>query len=201
MQCGVEVPCSSFSFSSSSPKGHWLASLLISMIVTLHLPTAVHPLPLSTCSPHLFSTSTDQRTRHEHIQPCPVSPPCQCLCEQESKRLWIDCFHRQLTSFPLFQTIASNRTRLEWNVDLAFNLFDKATHLQQTTWLPENMHIHHMVLSGSLAYDLILQLNLTHRRLIDQWPSQTHLSIVDDDEANEEVKTRHWRTLILSPFN
>lgn len=194
MQWCVAVPYSSFS-SSSSPNRHWLISLLIPMIVVLHLPSVVHPLPVSTCSPYFFSSRIDHRTNHEYIQPCPVSSPCQCLCEQESKRLWIDCFRRELKSFPIFQTVASNRTRIEWNVDLAFNLFDKATHAQQKSWLPDNVHIHHMVLSGSLAYDLISQLNLTHRRLIDQWPSQTHLSIIDDHDADddEEVNARRRR--------
>ena len=37
-----------------------------------------------------------------------------------------------------------------------------------------------MVLSSSLAYDLIVQLNLTHRHLIDIWPSQKYLPIIDD---------------------
>ena len=47
------------------------------------------------------------------------------------------------------------------------------------------MHIDHLIVSGSLAYDLIIQLDLTHRHLIDTWPNQQHLSIVHDNNNDE----------------
>lgn len=102
---------------------------------------------------------------------------------------------------PILQTIPTNNTIIEWNIDLAFNLFSNVSinkNNNQTKWIPDNMHIRHMILSSSLAYDLIVQLNLTHRHLIDLWPSQQHLPIVDDqfhefddndfDKSEEEVK-------------
>ena len=62
--------------------------------------------------------------------------------------------------------------------------------MYRLSWLPKNMHVRHLVFSGSLAYDIIVQLNLTHRHLIDRWPSQDHYSIatddVDDDGADEQ---------------
>jgi Leucine-rich repeat (LRR) protein len=172
----------------------------------INLPSSVHALSISTCSPYFFIINTDIRTNNEYIQPCPVSTPCQCLCDIENKRLWIDCFYRQLKSFPIFKKIQTNNTIIEWNIDLAFNLFENLTYNNQTKWIEDNMHIHHMVLSNSLAYDLIVQLNLSHRHLIDIWPSQAHLSIIDDkfklfddyenDKSDEEDlndldKTKH----------
>ncbi len=168
----------------------------------INLSSSVHTSSMSSCSPYFFSTSIDIRTNHHYIQPCPVSTPCQCICESESKRLWIDCFHRQLKSLPIFKKIQTNNTLIEWNVDLAFNLFQNLTFDNKTRWLPDNMHIRHMVLSSSLAYDLIVQLNLTHRHLIDIWPSQRHLPVIDDqfqlfddyenDKSEEEVKKRNF---------
>ncbi|CAF0821977.1 unnamed protein product [Rotaria sordida] len=165
----------------------------------INLPSSVHALSTSACSPYLFSTGTDIRTNNQYIRPCPMSTPCQCICEIESKRLWIDCFYRKLTSMPIFQTIPTNNTVIEWNIDLAFNLFDNITFNNKTKWIPDNMHIRHIVFSSSLAYDLIVQLNLTHRHLIDMWPSQQHLPIIDDqfqlfddyeyDKSDEEDKT------------
>lgn len=167
----------------------------------INLSSSVHALPTSACSPYLYSTNIDIRTNNEYIQPCPISNPCRCICEVETKRLWIDCFHRKLESMPILQTIPTNNTIIEWNIDLAFNLFSNVSinkNNNQTKWIPDNMHIRHMILSSSLAYDLIVQLNLTHRHLIDLWPSQQHLPIVDDqfhefddndfDKSEEEVK-------------
>jgi hypothetical protein len=201
MQWCVEVPFSSSSI-SSFPNNNFFSSLIITMTFTLniiYLSSSVQTLSISTCSPYLSSTNIDIRTKNSYIQPCPVSAPCQCICELESKRLWIDCFHRQLKSLPIFKKIQTNNTVIEWNVDLAFNSFENLTFINQTTnWIPNNMHIRHMVLSSSLAYDLIVQLNLTHRHLIDTWPSQRHMPVVDDqyqlfddyenDKSDEEVK-------------
>jgi len=114
----------------------------------------------------------------------------------ESKRLWIDCFHRQLKIFPIFNKIQTNNNTIEWNIDLAFNLFENLTNFN---WIPSHMHIRHLVFSGSLAYDLIVHLNLTHRHLIDTWPNQEYLSIMNDEdddndddlyELSEEDKTK-----------
>jgi Leucine-rich repeat (LRR) protein len=143
----------------------------------------VYSLTKSSCSPYLFSTSIDIRTHHQYVQPCPIAKPCQCICEIESKRLWIDCFHRQLKILPNLQTIPTNNSIIEWNIDFAFNLFENLTNSQ---WIPTNMHIRHLVFSGSLAYDLIVQLNLTHRHLIDIWPNEEHLSIINDDDEEED---------------
>jgi hypothetical protein len=62
-------------------------------------------------------------------------------------------------------------------------------------------------LSSSLAYDLIVNLNLTHRNLIDIWPSQQHLPIIDDrfrvfddyenDKSEEEVKQISSKTFFF----
>jgi Leucine-rich repeat (LRR) protein len=156
-----------------------------------------------------LTINIDLRTKNQYIQPCPVITPCQCICEIESKRLWIDCFYRQLKSFPKLQYIQTNNTIIEWNIDLAFNLFENLTTLNnQTKWIPDNMHIHHMVLSSTLAYDLIVQLNLTHRHLIDIWPSQHYLPIIDDhfqlfddyedDKSEEEDLVKSKRSLISS---
>jgi hypothetical protein len=201
MQWCVEVPFSSpptFSF-SSFPNNNLLSSILITMTFIINLPSSVHTLSISSCSPYLFTTNIDIRTHNQYIQPCPISTPCQCICEVESKRLWIDCFHRKLKTFPIFKKIQTNNTLIEWNIDLAFNLFENLTfNKNKTEWIPDNMHIRHMVLSSSLAYDLIVNLNLTHRNLIDIWPSQQHLPIIDDrfrvfddyenDKSEEEVK-------------
>ncbi|CAF2187479.1 unnamed protein product [Rotaria magnacalcarata] len=187
MQWCMAVPFSSFFSSSILFPNHNLFSSIILILTTfilniIHLPSSVHALSISACSPYLYLTNTDIRTNNQYIQPCPVLSPCKCICEIESKRLWIDCFYRQLKSVPIFQTIETNNTILQWNVDLAFNLFDSVTFHEnnKTKWIPDNMHIRHMVLASSLAYDLIVQLNLTHRHLIDIWPSQQHLSIIDD---------------------
>jgi len=101
----------------------------------------------------------------------------------ESKRLWIDCFYRQLKTLPNFKKILTNNNTIQWNIDLAFNLFENLTSLK---WIPTDMRIHHLVFSGSLAYDLIVQLNLTHRHLIDIWPDQQHLSITNDDDDDDD---------------
>jgi hypothetical protein len=206
MQWCVEVPSSSSpSLSLSSfPNNYRLSSIIISMSFILHfthLRASVHSLAVSTCSPYLMSTAVDVHTQHEYVRPCPVSSPCQCLCEKESKRLWIDCFHRQLKSFPNFQSTPSNETTIVWNVDLAFNLFDTTAGNNRTAWLPKHMHVRHLVLSGSLVYDLIVQLNLTHRHLIDHWPSRTHFDIVDDrlqsmmiDNEQSDDEVRRERT-------
>lgn len=198
MQWCVEVPFSSSSFSTSSisiysfpnRKNNLLSSssFLLTMAFLfnlIYLPSSVQTSSsLSVCSPYFQRSNIDFRTKNEYIEPCPVKKPCQCICEIESKRLWIDCFYRQLESFPTLRTIQTNQTVIEWNIDLAFNLFDNLTFINNkkkgTSWIPDNMHIRHMVLSSSLAYDLIVQLNLTHRHLIDNWPSQYHLPIIDD---------------------
>jgi hypothetical protein len=154
-----------------------------------------------------LTTNLDIRTKNQFIKPCPISTPCQCICEIETKRLWIDCFYRQLKILPKFQKIPTNNTIIEWNIDLAFNLFENLTLNNQTNWLPDNMHIRHMVLSSTLAYDLIVQLNLTHRHLIDIWPSQQHLAIIDDqfrifdeyenDKSDEEVREKRKKIFFV----
>jgi Leucine-rich repeat (LRR) protein len=83
---------------------------------------------------------------------------------------------------PNFNKIETNNSILEWNIDLAFNLFENLTNLK---WIPTNMHIRHLIFSGSLAYDLIVQLNLTYRHLIDLWPNQQHLSITNDEDEDQ----------------
>ena len=142
--------------------------------------------------------SIDVRTTNEYVQPCPVSSPCQCLCETETKRLWIDCFHRQLTQLPILETIPSNNTQIEWNIDLAFNLLGNVSDVRQLPWIPRNMYLRHLIFSSSLAYDLIVQLNLTHRHLIDRWPNHEHLLLTDDDAEQTELVARedkHTRLL------
>ncbi|CAF0717425.1 unnamed protein product [Adineta steineri] len=146
----------------------------------INLSSSVHTSSMSACSPYFYSTNTDIRTNHQYIQPCPVSTPCQCICEIESKRLWIDCFYRKLKTLPILTKISTNNTLIEWNIDLSFNLFENLTLNNKRKWIPDNMHIHHLIFSGSLSYDLIVQLNITHRHLIDIWPSQRHLPIIDD---------------------
>ena len=157
--------------------------LIIFFFNTFNFPLFIYSLNRSSCSSYLFSTRTDIYTNHQYIQPCPVSKPCQCLCETESKHLWIDCFYRKIKTLPNFETIQTNNSILQWNIDLAFNLFDNLTSFK---WIPNNMHINHLILSGSLAYDLIIQLNLTHRHLIDTWPNQQHLSIINDNYNSDE---------------
>jgi Leucine-rich repeat (LRR) protein len=212
MQWCVKVPFSSSSF-SLFPNNNFLSSILITMTFIfniINLPSSVHTLSISACSPYFFIINIDIRTNNQYIQPCPISTPCQCICEIESKRLWIDCFYRQLKSFPIFKKIQTNNTIIEWNIDLAFNLFENLTFNNQTEWIADNMHIRHMVLSSSLAYDLIVQLNLTHRHLIDIWPSQQHLPITDDqfilsddyenDKSEEDLNDldKIKRSIILS---
>ncbi|CAF1008123.1 unnamed protein product [Adineta ricciae] len=157
------------------------------LVVYLNLALTVHSLTKSVCSSYLVATDIDIRTHHQYVQPCPVSYPCQCLCDMENRRLWIDCFSRHLPTFPIFEYIDTDQAILEWNIDLAFNSFDNVTIAK---WLPENMRIRYLIFSGSLAYDLIVQLNLTHRHLIDQWPNKKHLFITnnggDEDEEEEE---------------
>lgn len=179
MQWDVEVP---FSSSSSNRTSRFSFILLIMtwLFNVIHFPSSVQSLSISSCSPYFFVINLDLRTKHQYIQPCPIDRPCQCLCEMESKRLWIDCFYRQLKQFPQLQTIPTNDTIIDWNIDLAFNSFENFDRINATTWIPTNMHIRHMVLSNTLAYDLIVQLNLTHRHLIDSWPSQSYLGIIDD---------------------
>jgi Leucine-rich repeat (LRR) protein len=157
----------------------WYLSFSVIIFIIFNFPLSVYSLIKSSCSPYLYSTNIDIRANHQYVQPCPVSAPCQCICEIESKRLWIDCFYRQLKLLPNFEKIETNNSIIEWNIDLAFNLFENLTN---SKWIPTNMHIRHLVLSGSLAYDLIVQLNLTHRHLIDIWPNQQHLSIINDDD-------------------
>lgn len=166
MQCCVNVP--------------WSFPLIL--FISLTCATSVHSQPISTCSNFLSVNATDIRTGNQQVYPCPVAKPCQCVCEPDNRRLWIDCFHRQLKSFPQFQPIFTDEKTIEWNVDFAFNLFENATHRNQTHWLPSNLRIRHFVLSSALNYDLIEQLNLTHRHLVDRWPSRMHFEIVDSDE-------------------
>jgi Leucine-rich repeat (LRR) protein len=170
----------------------------------LLLSLTVESLSKSSCSPYLYSTHTDIRTHHQYVQPCPIEKPCQCICETESKRLWIDCFHRQLKIFPNIKTIPTNNSIIEWNIDFAFNLFEN---LNNSQWIPSNMHIRHLVFSGSLAYDLIVHLNLTHRHLIDLWPNEEHLSIGNDyneeeEEEDEEdnVENKDKRSIVQSNY-
>jgi Leucine-rich repeat (LRR) protein len=209
MQWCVEVPFFSSSFPNNNNK--LLSSFLLTMTFIfniINLSSSVRTSSISACSPYFLTTNIDLRTKNQYIQPCPVSTPCQCICEIESKRLWIDCFYRQLKSFPKFQNIQTNNTIIEWNIDLAFNSFDNLTSNNQTQWIPENIHIRHMVLSSTLAYDLIVQLNLTHRHLIDMWPSQHYLPIIDDqfqlfddyedDKSDEEDLEKAKRSLISS---
>ena len=154
---------------------------------------SVHSLLTSRCSPHLFVRNIDLSTRNQYISPCPASTPCQCVCEIETKRLWIDCFHRQLNYLPTLITIPTNNTRIQWNMDLAFNFFENLTSPHHMPWIPTNMHIHHLIFSGSLAYDLIVQLNLTHRHLADRWANYDHLLMTD--EYNSEDKYPDTRLL------
>ena len=183
----------------SFPKLHIF--IVILTLIMINFPLSVHSLIKSTCSPYLFSTNIDSRINHQYVQPCPVSTPCQCICEMETKRLWIDCFHRQLKIFPSFKKIQTNNNTIEWNIDLAFNLFEN---LIDSKWIPSNMHIRHLIFSGSLAYDLIVQLNLTHRHLIDIWPNQEHLFIpIDDDDRYEsnddyDVEDKFKRSIVQS---
>ncbi|UJR10560.1 hypothetical protein I4U23_014760 [Adineta vaga] len=158
---------------------------VIYLFIMFNFPVSVHSFSKSTCSPYLFSINIDIRTRHQYVQPCPVSHPCQCLCDMENNRLWIDCFSRQLKFLPTFETIQTNETILQWNIDLAFNSFENLTNLQ---WIPKNMRIRYLIFSGSLAYDLIVQLNLTHRHLIDQWPNKKHLFITNNGDEDKEEK-------------
>jgi len=176
----------------------WYFSVIIFIFNLIYFPLSIYSLTKSSCSPYLFSINIDIRTKHQYVQPCPVSTPCQCLCEMESKRLWIDCFYRQLKILPNFKKILTNNNTIEWNIDLAFNLFENLTSLK---WIPTDMHIRHLVFSGSLVYDLIVQLSLTHRHLIDIWPDQQHLSIINDhvdddhhqsfDDYEEDNKNKH----------
>lgn len=153
-----------------------------------YLPIFVQALIRSSCSTDLFIVEIDPHTDNQYVQPCPVSLPCQCVCEKENQRLWIDCFHRQLTNLPNFEKIPTENRVIEWNVDLAFNLF---TNLTRTQWIPENMHIRYLIFSGSVAYDLIVQLHLTHRHLIDQWPNEQHLSIINDEEEDDDLDVEY----------
>ena len=157
----------------------WYFLFLIIFIFNIN---SIHCLIQSICSPYLYTTTNDIRINYQYIQPCPVLKPCQCLCELESKRLWIDCFYRQLKIFPNFEKIQTNNTIIEWNIDFGFNLFENITN---SKWIPNNMRIHYLIFSNSLAYDLIVQLNLTHRNLIDIWHNQQHLSIINDDEDHD----------------
>jgi Leucine-rich repeat (LRR) protein len=177
-------------------------NLFMQWFPILLFPLSVYSLSKSSCSPYLFSNNIDIRTHHQYVQPCPIAKPCQCICEIESKRLWIDCFHRQLKILPNFEHIPTNNNIIEWNIDFAFNLFENLTNFQ---WIPMNMHIRHLVFSGSLAYDLIVQLNLTHRHLIDTWPNEEHLSIINDDDYDEDtnikksiIQTHHEYTRLLT---
>ena len=181
-----------------------LYSLIISITLMLDLvnfSTAVQALPVSTCSPHFQTTSIDQRSQNEILQPCPVAEPCQCICEPLKKRLWIDCFYRQLKKFPKFRKVSNSSTSIEWNVDLAFNQFEFINNEKQENWLPNDIRIRQIILSGSLAYDLILQLQLTHRHLIDQWPSESQFSIIDDSrEQDDDQVKRKQRLFSMSSF-
>ena len=160
------------------------------LVLIVYSPLCVHSSnKSSSCSPYLLITEIDVHTNNEYVQPCPVALPCRCICEEENHRLWIDCFHRQLSKLPHFDRIPIDNHILEWNVDLAFNFFDHLTHSQ---WIPNNMRIQHLIFSGSIAYDLIVQLHLTHRHLIDRWPTDEHFSITNDEHfdrrsTNEEI--------------
>lgn len=158
----------------------FLTTFILHMII---ITLSANSLNKSSCSPYLHLTHIDIRTHHEYVEPCPVSLPCRCLCDIENNHLWIDCFNRKLNTFPIPTKIPTNNTIIEWNIDLAFNSFDS---LNVSKWLPLNMNIGHLIFSGSLAYDLILQLNLTHRHLIDTWPNQQHLSINYDDHEQDQ---------------
>jgi Leucine-rich repeat (LRR) protein len=166
----------------------WYFLFLMILIHTI----PIHCLIKSICSPYLYTTEEDIRPSHQYIQPCPVSKPCQCLCEIESKRLWIDCFYKQLKILPDFQKIQTNNTIIEWNIDFAFNLFESVIN---SKWIPNNMRIHHLIFSDSLAYDLIVHLNLTHRNLLDIWHNQQHLSIINDYEDHDHEHKQDTRLL------
>ncbi|CAF3534762.1 unnamed protein product [Rotaria socialis] len=147
-----------------------------------YYPSHTHPLNKSSCSSYLFSTNIDIVTNYQYVQPCPALLPCQCLCDIENKNLWIDCFNRKIKSLPILETIPTNNSIIEWNIDLSFNLFDNLTN---SKWIPTNMHIGQLIFSGSLSYDLVLQLNLIHRHLIDTLPYQQHLPIINDDNQQD----------------
>lgn len=158
------------------------------LVLIGYLPIFVHTLTQSSCSSYLFITEIDLHTDNQYVQPCPASSPCQCVCEKESQRLWIDCFHRQLTSLPNLEKILTENHVIKWNIDLAFNLFENLT---RTQWIPDNMHIEHLIFSGSIAYDLIVQLHLTHRHLIDRWPNEEHLAIINDEEEEDDLDVEY----------
>ncbi|CAF0753427.1 unnamed protein product [Didymodactylos carnosus] len=150
----------------------------------------------SICSPELFYNGTDVRTKNDYVQPCPVAEPCRCLCEVDTKRLWIDCFYKKLKSLPIptnwnhltDTTIVTNRTNngttqfissrpiLWWNIDLSFNLFSV---IDTKFW--SSIYIKHFVLSRSLSFDIIRHLNMTHRNLIDLWPNNQIFNLTDDE--------------------
>lgn len=195
MQWCVNVFSSSSSLKTRSIS--FVSFFMLFLFSSSHLPSSVQSQTISSCSPYLFISSIDPRSGHEYVQPCPIANPCRCLCEKESRRLWIDCFNRKLKTFPKFQSVPTNETIVEWNVDLAFNLFESITTSNQNGWLPKNIHIRHLVLSSSLAYDLIEQLNLTHRHLIDRWPSHAHLQIVNDFEEQVNMTTL-WSSSLIS---
>ncbi|CAF1513361.1 unnamed protein product, partial [Didymodactylos carnosus] len=157
----------------------------------------------SICSQELFYNGTDIRTKNDYVYPCPIDEPCRCLCEVDTKRLWIDCFYKKLKSLPIptnwnhtvTNTIVKNRTDNEtsqfisshsilwWNIDLSFNLFSIVD-----TKLWSNIYIKHFVLSRSLSFDIIRHLNMTHRNLIDLWPNKQIFKLPDDEYREDDEK-------------
>ena len=177
---------------------HVPSSSLVTLLLLMSSFASVQTSSKSLCSPYLTVRSIDVRTSNEYVHPCPVSSPCQCLCEIESKRLWIDCFYRQLKQLPALEGIPSNDTRLEWNIDLAFNSFVNLSNARQRPWIPKNMYIRHLIFSSSLAYDLIVQLNLTHRHLVDRWSHHEHLFATNDDAQSDVVPSDDKHTRLLA---
>ena len=163
---------------------------LLFVLVLFAMILSGNSIAKSICSPYLKVTKIDLQTTNQYVEPCPVLPPCQCICYIDTKRLWIDCFYRQLTQFPVFTLIPTNQTSIEWNIDLAFNLFTDRTLNSSNQWIPKNMYIRYLIISASLAYDLIVQLNLTHRHLIDPWHDYSHLIHRENliDPNNEYIR-------------
>ena len=148
--------------------------LLVFIVVIHTIETTTNDV--SICSSSLLVTSIDPSTGNEFVRPCPAPSPCQCLCQIESQRLWIDCFHRQLTTLPSLTAVPSTSP---WNIDLSFNRFENLSADQR--WIPEHLRLQSVILSGDLAYDLIVQLNLNYRHLVERWEDHSHL--VDDHDA------------------
>ncbi len=145
MQWCVEIPCSSFSLSILFPNNNTnrLSSsilILICILNIMNLPLSVHTLTISACSPYLFSTSIDIRTKNQYVQPCPISTPCQCICEIESKRLWIDCFNRKLEALPIFENISTDNLwiRISSCSSSCTQRFEARKHSSHVCWVNQN---------------------------------------------------------------